>query len=83
MKKMKRLAAMTALFLMNLPFMLMAQDEGGTYIDNLSAQDSSYMEQDLLADAETTSSGNTAIIIVVAVVIIAVVAFVIIKKRKK
>jgi len=83
MKKMKRLGATIVYFLMSLPYLVMAQEEGGTYIDNLNAQDSSYMDQDLLADTSSSSSGNTAIIIVVAVIIIAVVAFVIIRKKKK
>lgn len=84
MKRMKKLAAGFAAFILSLPYVLMAQEEGGTYIDNLNVQDSSYMEQDLLADAETaSSSGNTAIIIIVAVVVIAVIAFVVIKKKKK
>lgn len=80
---MKKLAAGFAAFILSLPYVLMAQEEGGTYIDNLNVQDSSYMEQDLLGNAEQASSGNTAIYIIVAVVIIAVVAFVMIKKKKK
>lgn len=81
---MKRLAAGFAAFILSLPYVLMAQEEGGTYIDNLNVQDSSYMEQDLLGNTETaSSSGNTAVIIIVVVVIIAVAAFVIIKKKKK
>ena len=83
MKKMKRLMAIIASIVLSFPFMLVAQDSA-TYIDNLNVQDSSYMEQDLLAGAETASSGNnTTIIIIVAVVIIAVIAFVIMKKKKK
>lgn len=79
---MKKLTAVFASIILSLPFMAMAQ-EGGTYIDSLNVQDSSYMQQDLLAGTETSSSGNTTIIIIVAVVIIAVVAFVILKKKKK
>ncbi len=79
---MKKLTALFASIILSLPFMAAAQ-EGGTYIDSLNVQDSSYMEQDLLAGAETTSSGNTTIIIIVAVVIIAVGAFVLLKKKKK
>jgi LPXTG-motif cell wall-anchored protein len=60
-----------------------AQEDSGTYIDNLNVQDSSYMEQDLLAGTESASSGNTTIIIIVVVVVIAVAAFVILKKKKK
>jgi hypothetical protein len=68
---------------LSLPYLLMAQDEG-TYIDNLGAQDSSYMEQDLLAEgAKSSGSGSTVIIIVVIVIIIAVVAYLAMKKKKK
>lgn len=83
MKKMKRLMAVLASLILSLPFFAVAQDTA-TYIDNLNVQDSSYMEQDLLAGAETASSGSsTTIIIIVAVVVIAVVAFVIMRKKKK
>ncbi len=84
MKKMKNLMAIFASFILSLPFMAAAQDTA-TYIDNLNVQDSSYMEQDLLAGAETASSGSssTTIIIIVVVVIIAIVAFVMMKKKKK
>lgn len=83
MKKMKKIAAGIGAFLLSLPYVLMAQEEG-TYIDNMNVQDSSYMEQDLLAGAEeASSSGNTAIIIAVAVVVIAAVVFVVLKKKKK
>ena len=83
MKKVKRLVALFMLNIMSLPYLLMAQDEG-TYIDNLNVQDSSYMEQDLLADAEAASGSNsTVIIIVVAVVVVAVAAFLFLKKKKK
>ena len=83
MKKMKGLGATIILFLMSLPYLLVAQEESGTYIDNLNAQDSSYMEQDLLADTQKSSSGNTAIIIIVAVIVIAAIVFFVIKKKKK
>jgi LPXTG-motif cell wall-anchored protein len=84
MKKMKRLMAILASFILSLPFMAAAQDTA-TYIDNLNVQDSSYMEQDLLAGTESAASGSssTTIIIIAAVVIIAVVAFFIMKKKKK
>ena len=85
MKKMKKFMAIFASFILSLPFMAAAQDTA-TYIDNLNVQDSSYMEQDLLAGTETASSSgssSTTIIIIVAVVIIAVVAFIIMKKKKK
>lgn len=84
MKKMKRLTTAFVSMILSIPFMLSAQEEGGTYIDDLNVQDSSYMEQDLLAGAETASSGNsTTIIIIVVVVVIAIAAFVIMKMKKK
>lgn len=79
---MKKLMAIVASFILSLPFMAAAQ-EGGTYIDSLNVQDSSYMEQDLLAGTETASSGNTALIIFAVVVVVAVVVFVLLKKKKK
>lgn len=83
MEKMKKIMAIFASFILSLPFMAAAQDNG-TYIDNIDGQDSSYLELDLLAGAETASSGSssTTRIIIVAVVIIAVVIFVIMKKKK-
>lgn len=84
MKKMKKLSSAILTMFLSLPFMLFAQEEGGTYIEDLNVQDSSYMEQDLLAGAETASSGNnTVIIVIVVVVVIAVVAFFMMKKKKK
>ncbi|KJF44388.1 hypothetical protein LH29_02500 [Draconibacterium sediminis] len=63
--------------------LLMAQDQG-TYIDNLGAQDSSYLEEVPLAGAEQASGSNTTvIIIVVAVVVIAAAVFFFMKKKKK
>lgn len=80
---MKRIIAVIGLFIMSLPTLLMAQDEG-TYIDNLGAQDSSYLDEDLLADVGQQSGGNsTVIIIIVAVVVIAAAAFFFLKKKKK
>uniref|UniRef100_UPI003216A94B LPXTG cell wall anchor domain-containing protein n=1 Tax=uncultured Draconibacterium sp. TaxID=1573823 RepID=UPI003216A94B len=80
---MKRVIALIGLFIMSLPTLLMAQDQG-TYIDNLGAQDSSYMDEDLLADVGQQSGSNTTvIIIVVAVVVIAAAAFFFLKKKKK
>ncbi len=81
MKTVKRFFALAVLGILSLPYILLAQDEG-TYIDNLGVQDSSYMEQDLLAGAEQSGS-NTTIIIIVAVVVVAVVAFFVIRKKKK
>ena len=83
MKTFRRLLATFVLGIMNLPYMLMAQDEG-TYIDDLGAQDSSYMEQDLLAEgSQSSGSSTTIIIIVVAVVVIAALFFFLRKKKKK
>ena len=81
---MKKRMAIIASFILSLPFMVAAQDTA-TYIDNLNVQDSSYMEQDLLAGTEAASSGSgsTTIIIISAVVLIAVVAYFIMKKKKK
>ncbi|MDD2381234.1 MAG: LPXTG cell wall anchor domain-containing protein [Mariniphaga sp.] len=64
------------------PYLLVAQD-AGTYIDNLGVQDSSYMEQDLLADTASSGSGTTTIIVVIVLVVIAAVAFFMLKKKKK
>ena len=81
---MKKLFGMLASFILGLPLFVIAQEDAGTYIDNLNVQDSSYMEQDLLAGSETaSSSGNTTIIIIVVVVVVAIVAFVLLKKKNK
>ena len=82
MKTMKKAFAMLLLAVLSLPYLLMAQDSG-TYIDNLNVQDSSYMEQDLLAGAEQSSGSNTIVIIVVVVVVVAAGAFLILRKKKK
>lgn len=83
MKTIKRIIATFVAGIVSLPYMLMAQDEG-TYIDNLGVQDSSYMEQDLLAEGtQNSGSGTTVIIIVVVVIVIAVVAYLAMKKKKK
>jgi LPXTG-motif cell wall-anchored protein len=79
---MKRVIALIGLFVLSLPTLLMAQD--GTYIDNLGAQDSSYMDEDLLAGVEQSSGSNTTVIvIVVAVIVIAAGVFFFLKKKKK
>ncbi len=83
MKTFKNLIATIIAGILSFPYLLRAQDQG-TYIDNLGAQDSSYMEQDLLAEgAQSSGSGTTVIIIVVIVVVIAVVAYLTMKKKKK
>lgn len=80
---MKRFIATIVAGILSVPYLLMAQDEG-TYIDNLGVQDSSYMEQDLLAEgAKSSGSGTTVIIIVVIVIVIAAVGYLAMKKKKK
>ena len=64
MKQIKRLLALLMLNVLSFPYFLKAQDDG-TYIDNMNVQDSSYMEQDLLADVEQSSSNTTVIIIII------------------
>lgn len=81
MKAGKRFFALVIVGILSLPYILMAQDQG-TYIDNLGVQDSSYIEQDLLAGAEQSGSNTTVIIIVVAVVVIAAGVFFFLKKKK-
>ncbi len=82
MKTIKGFFAAFITGILNLPYMLFAQDEG-TYIDNLGVQDSSYMEQDILAEgANGSGTGTVIIIIVVIIIIIAAVAYMV-KKRKK
>ncbi|MEE4285918.1 MAG: LPXTG cell wall anchor domain-containing protein [Mariniphaga sp.] len=83
MKTLKRLIATIVAGILSFPYLLMAQDEG-TYIDNLGVQDSSYMEQDLLAEGtQSSGSGNTVIIIVVVVIVIAALGYLVMKKKKK
>ena len=82
MKTLERLYAFLVVGFLSLPKLLMAQDEG-TYIDNLNVQDSSYMEQDLLAGTEQASGSNTTVIVIIAVVVVAVVVFLILRKKKK
>ena len=81
MKKMKNLLAVLATAF--LAFQSMAQEAGGTYIDSMNVQDSSYMQQDLLKGAEETSSGNTSLYVMVAVVVILIVVFVVLRKKRK
>ncbi len=82
MKALKRVFATFIAGILSLPYLLFAQDDG-TYIDNLGVQDSSYMEQDMLAEgAQGTGTGTIIIIIVVVLVVIAAVAY-FVKKRKK
>ena len=80
MKKVKNLMALLASLVLSIPF-VSAQD-GGTYIDSLNVQDSSYM-QPIATATEQSSSNSTTIIIIVAVAVIAVGAFVVLRKKKK
>ena len=83
MEKLKRIFVLAVMNILSLPYLLKAQDEG-TYIEELGTQDSSYMEQDLLAGSEQASGSNTTlIIIIVAVVVIAAVVFFVMRKKKK
>ena len=79
---MRRIIALIGLFIMSLPTLLMAQDQG-TYIENLGAQDSSYMDETMAPVQEASKSNNTVIIVIVVVVVIAVAAFFLLKKKKK
>ena len=79
---MKRIIALIGLFLMSLPTLLMAQEEG-TYIENLGAQDSSYLQDPVSATEPASSSNNTMVIVIVVVVVIAVAAFFLLRKKKK
>ena len=82
MKAVKRFFALVVLGILSLPYLVLAQDSG-TYIDNLDVQDSSYMEQDLLAGAEQSSGSNTIVIVAVVVVVVAVGAFLLLRKKKE
>ena len=82
MKSLKKLTAIVASFMLSLPYLLMAQDDG-TYIEDLNLQDSSYMDPSLAANSESTSSGNSTVYLIIAIVIIAAVIFFLIKKKKK
>jgi len=80
---MKRVIALMGLFLMSLPTLLMAQEEG-TYIENLGAQDSSYLQDPVGAmEPATSSSNSTVVIVIIVVVIVAAAAFFFLKKKKK
>jgi hypothetical protein len=82
MKTLQRLIATIVSGILSFPYLVVAQDQG-TYIDNLGVQDSSYMEQDMLAEgAQGAGSGTVVWIIIAVIIIIAVVAF-FVKRRKK
>ena len=83
MKKTGRLLGAFITGLLGFPYLMFAQDEG-TYIDNLGVQDSSYMEQDLVAEgARGTGTGTIIIIILVAIVVIGVIAYLVRKNKNK
>ena len=79
---MKRLAAIVALFMLGLPYLLMAQDDV-TYIEDLNTQDSSYMDPDMAVVSDGSSSTPWGVIIIIAVVVVAAVVFFLMKKKKK
>lgn len=78
---MRKFLAVLAAAILALP--VFAQEQGGTYIDSMNVQDSSYMQQDLLQGTEKTSSGNTSLFIMVAVVIVLIIVFVVLRKKRK
>ncbi len=89
MEKIKSVIATLVLGILSLPYKLMAQDES-SYLENLGAQDSSYMEEGNpvpggagTAADQASGSGSTAIIIIVVVVIIAAGVFFVLRKKKK
>ncbi|PIF05846.1 MAG: hypothetical protein CSA36_04750 [Draconibacterium sp.] len=86
MKIMKNLKVVIASFLLTFPYILVAQDEGGSYIDSLNVQDSSYLNQsEVAAGAEkaTASSQSTIIIAIIIVVVLAAALIILLRKRKK
>ena len=66
-----------------LPFHLMAQD-GGMLIENLENPDSTYLEQEFMADAIVRSSGtgNMVLIIIAVLIVLAALGLYIIKKGR-
>ena len=83
MKTIKKMSATLVAGIMSLPYLLMAQDEGN-YIDNMQGQDSTYLDQEMVAEgAQNSGSGTTVIIIIAVVVVIAVIAFLSMRKKKK
>ena len=85
MKKLSYLLASVILSLVLWGGSLSAQDEG-TYIDNASPQDSSYIEGDALNFDdyyEEESGSNLALILGIGVVVVGAVVVVILRKKKK
>lgn len=58
-----------------------AQD-GATYVDEMSVQDSSYMEDLFMEEEGTTGKSNTLLYVGIAVVVVAGAAFFLRKKKK-
>jgi preprotein translocase subunit SecG len=89
MKQMKkvRLFLVSAILSLILAGGILYAQEEGTYIDNASPQDSSYMEGDVLnfdEYYEDDKSGNTVAIVVVAAIVVAgIVIAVVLRKKKK
>ena len=81
MKAIKRIFTTLLTGLMSIPFILTAQNDA-TYIDNLGVQDSSYMETDLLNEAQKSGSGTTVILIIAIVIVVLAVVFFLMKKKK-
>ncbi len=83
MRSIKSFIASMVTGLIWLPFNLMAQ-EGGMFIENMEAPDSTYLEQDFMADAIMRSSGpgNMVLIIIAGLIVLAALGLYIIRKRK-
>ena len=66
-----------------LPFKLMAED-GGMFIENMENPDSTFLEQEFMADAVVRSSGpgNIVPVIIAGITVLAALGLYIIKKRK-
>jgi len=79
---MRKIIALIGILLMGLPGLLMAQEEG-TYIENLGAQDSSYLDDTMGAIDPVSSSNNIVVIVIIVVVVIGVAAFFLLRKKKK
>ncbi|MBN1819825.1 MAG: LPXTG cell wall anchor domain-containing protein [Prolixibacteraceae bacterium] len=85
MKKLRYLGAMIVVSVFLLGGSLSAQDEG-TYIDNASPQDSSYVAGDALnfdEYYEKDSGSNLALYIGAAVVVVGAVVVIVLRKKKK
>ncbi len=83
MKTVIRFCATFVFYIFYRPDFLMAQDGGGSDIDNLEVLDSSFMEIVFIPNAVTqnTVSGNTKIIILLSLVAVVALACLIFKKK--